>query len=193
MFCFFYKSLHHLALCPHVSSNCVIRYREVADVEKSWEAFRKQQGITTSNCPKVGELRYEKRYERFVLTNYPNKFKNWLHFDNSKSFSRNMQDLGLIEDYLTFLEEHCDFLDAALANDAVAAVNHELLITVKENLLDTVDDRTILKMCVFEALKFCIPIIPEKRDSEVELLLVRGSSTKDLIKLLRAPMGGSII
>jgi hypothetical protein len=51
-------------------------YMYVAAAEEGWKNHKKVEGITVASCPKTGDFRYEKLYERFVLQHYP-FYKRW--------------------------------------------------------------------------------------------------------------------
>lgn len=57
-------------------TNIVEMYMYVAAAEEGWKNHKKVEGITVASCPKTGDFRYEKLYERFVLQHYP-FYKRW--------------------------------------------------------------------------------------------------------------------
>ena len=57
-------------------TNIVEMYMYVEAAEEGWKNHKKVEGITVASCPKTGDFRYEKLYERFVLQHYP-FYKRW--------------------------------------------------------------------------------------------------------------------
>eukprot|EP00974_Lingulodinium_polyedra_P084415 8172604-Lingulodinium_polyedra.AAC.1 len=57
-------------------TNIVEMYTHVEAAEEAWKQHKKTAGITVASCPKTGDFRYEKLYERFVLQHYP-FYKRW--------------------------------------------------------------------------------------------------------------------
>ena len=75
----------------HLGSALTIieQYEMVPEAEASWKNHCKEERITVKACPRSGEFRYEKLYEKHVLKMRP-EFQTWLSqifLTSKKSFS----------------------------------------------------------------------------------------------------------
>ena len=52
-------------------------YEETLAVKAGWDAYKEEKRITVATCPRAGEFRFEKLYEKFSFANYPNLHKSW--------------------------------------------------------------------------------------------------------------------
>ena len=149
---------------------------------------KKQHNISVNSCPKSGDHRYDKIYERFVMGKFPNLYKNWHHYMASKSFYHAMDGLGIFHDYKDFVETRVDFLCPALTNDAVAHTNHSIT-TMTGSFKDTLDS-DMLKIVMMESLRFVVPVTPVPEERPTPWLFA--TSDKN-VQWLKAPMGGSVV
>ncbi|CAK0856958.1 unnamed protein product [Prorocentrum cordatum] len=113
----------------------------VDEAEKTWAARKKAaetfvkvlkaERITVTSCPKSGDYRYEKLYERYVLSHF-DQFKTWDHYDNCKSFTHKMHAAKLYTPWKEEMEQRCEFLDRGITNKLVAKVCNTLFLRIMD-------------------------------------------------------------
>ena len=72
-------------------------YEDSLRAEASWECYRKINNITVDSCPRSGEFRYEKQYEKHIFQTWPAKYdwKSFDHYEDCKSVKTQLDDLAL--------------------------------------------------------------------------------------------------
>ena len=66
-------------------------YEETLAVKAGWDAYNEEKRITVATCPRAGEFRYEKLYEKFLFARYPNLHKSWFAYDCTKNATNLMK------------------------------------------------------------------------------------------------------
>ena len=106
-------------------------YQEVPSRLAAWQAYRAENRITVAGCPKTGDLRYEKRYEQFVMGFEDNPFKTWDQFKCCAAFFNMMTQDDLYTVYSAKLGDFQDVL-CPTKMELVATHNHLMLMTMKK-------------------------------------------------------------
>ena len=53
-------------------------------IEMAWEYFKKDNRISARSCASSGDNTYQKRYERFMLESWSDRFPRWENYDDCK-------------------------------------------------------------------------------------------------------------
>ena len=178
----------------HVGSSFTIQemYQEVDPILAAWQAHRVEKHITTANCPATGDFRYEKLFEKFVMTSFKGFYENWDHFRFCSSFLRSMKTAKLWDRYNTLLGDHCDVLRSGVKLPLVATHNNFIITTFRGAFSKTIDPE-LLNMAIFECLKFAIPFTDEDVQAHKFPPWLFEKQSQKTIQLVTAPMGGSVV
>lgn len=170
--------------------NAIEIYELTPVAENSWRDHKKLQGITVASCPKSGDFRYEKLFEKHILTRFP-VFKRWDLFDAWKSGYHKLVKLELWTEYKSLLEQRCEFMRKDLHPEVMSVVINEML-TAMLSFEDSTEMDT-LKIAMWEALQFVVPLHSETAGSADELWIFKSQADLKRIRWIHAPMEGSVV
>eukprot|EP00971_Amphidinium_carterae_P144798 2868950-Amphidinium_carterae.2 len=114
------------------SSMTVLEYlQRSTEAQAGWQNHCNEHEIRVRNLPTSGPNSYQKKYEAFVLQNWP-IFSKWQHYQDAVALSNNLQSRGLFEPLKALLEQRGDFLNQRINNVAVVSNFHKIVLTLKE-------------------------------------------------------------
>ena len=133
-------------------------YSDCLEAEAAWKRHAKFHSISASSCPATGPLRYDARYEAFILEHYPPSQGYWRkpeHYIDSKAFRHAMDRVDMYDKYVKVLDSSCDYLAHNFNVESIIVNNQSF--AVEWGKCAAAHDANLMKEVLLEGLKLLMP------------------------------------